>query len=52
MQATSGAFADRFDAGNIGLGLLKNFVVTFDDSAGALYVERGSLFDDGRSRAG
>ncbi len=52
MQATSGAFADRFDAGNIGLGVLKNFVVTFDDSAGALYVERGSLFDDGRSRAG
>ncbi len=52
MQATSGAFADRFDAGNIGLGVLKNFVFTFDDSAGALYVERGSLFDDGRSRAG
>lgn len=52
MQATSGAFADHFDAGNIGLGVLKNFVVTFDDSAGALYVERGALFDDGRSRAG
>jgi hypothetical protein len=50
MQATSGAFADRFTAGNIGLGLLKKFVVTFDESAGALYLERGALFDDGRDR--
>jgi hypothetical protein len=48
--ATRGAFADRFDAGNVGLGLLKNFVVTFDESAGAMYLERGTNFDDGRSR--
>jgi hypothetical protein len=50
MLATRGAFADRFDAGNVGLGVLKNFIVTFDESQNALYVERGSQFDDGRSR--
>ena len=50
MLATSGAFADRFSAGNVGLGVLKNFVVTFDDANAALYVEKGSLFDDGRYR--
>jgi len=48
MQATRGAFADRFDAGNVGLGLLQNFVVTFDESANALYFEKSSAFDDGR----
>ncbi len=48
--ATRGAFADRFDAGNVGLGLLKNFIVTFDESVGAMYIERGANFDDGRSR--
>jgi hypothetical protein len=51
MLATSGAFADRFDAGNLGLGVLKNFVVTFDYGDGAIYVEPGSEFDDGRLRA-
>jgi predicted aspartyl protease len=50
MQATRGAFADRFDAGNIGLGFLTNFVLTFDLANNALYVERSSAFDDGRSR--
>jgi predicted aspartyl protease len=50
MQATSGAFADRFDAGNVGLQLLQNFVLTFDLSNNALYVERSSTYDDGRSR--
>ncbi len=50
MQATRGAFADRFDAGNVGLGLLANFVLTFDLANNALYVERSSAFDDGRSR--
>jgi hypothetical protein len=50
MQATRGAFADRFDAGNVGLGLLTNFVLTFDLASNALYVERSSAFDDGRSR--
>jgi hypothetical protein len=47
MLATQGAFADRFDAGNIGLGLLKNFVVTFDAQNGAVYLDRSSAFDDG-----
>jgi predicted aspartyl protease len=50
MLATRGAFADRFDAGNVGLGVLRNFVVTFDESANALYFERGSDFIDGRLR--
>ena len=50
MLATSGAFADRFDAGNIGLGLLKNFIVTFDLTDTEMYLERGPDFDDGRAR--
>ena len=50
MLATRGAFADRFDAGNVGLGLLKNFVITFDESDGAMYLEKSTAFDDGRSR--
>lgn len=50
MLATSGAFADRFDAGNVGLGVLRNFVVTFDESSDALYLTRGAAFDDGRAR--
>ncbi|MBC5811046.1 MAG: aspartyl protease family protein [Candidatus Eremiobacteraeota bacterium] len=50
MLATSGALADRFDAGNVGLGVLKNFVFTFDLRDDALYVERGANYDDGRNR--
>jgi len=50
MLATSGAFADRFDAGNVGLGLLRNFVVTFDYAHTTLFVERGDNFDDGQTR--
>jgi hypothetical protein len=50
MLANSGAFADRFDAGNVGLGVLKNFVVTFDYASGAMYLEHGASFDDGRMR--
>ena len=50
MLATSGAFADRFDAGNLGLGVLKNFVVTFDYADGAMYVAPGADFDDGHLR--
>jgi len=50
MEATSGAFADRFDAGNVGLGLLKNFVITFDVANAAMYLQPGSDFDDGRGR--
>jgi hypothetical protein len=40
MLATQGAFADRFDAGNIGLGVLRNFIVTFDYPDEALYLEK------------
>lgn len=48
--ADQGAFADRIDAGNVGLGVLRNFVVTFDLGGGALYLQPGSAFDDGRRR--
>ncbi len=48
--STEGAFADRFDAGNIGLATLKNFIVTFDAFNRTLYLERGGLFSDGRER--
>jgi hypothetical protein len=47
MLATRGAFADRVDAGNIGLGILRKFVATFDFGASALYLERGPAFDGG-----
>ncbi len=50
MLATQGAFADRFVAGNLGLAVLHNFVVTFDDPDSAIYFERSTVFDDGRSR--
>ncbi len=50
MLATHGAFADRFEAGNVGLGVLDNFRLTFDLAHDAMYVERGAAFDDGRSR--
>jgi hypothetical protein len=50
MLATRGAFADRFDAGNVGLGVLQNLLVTFDEAHAMLYVERGSQFDDGGAR--
>ncbi len=48
--AKEGAFADRVDAGNVGLGVLRNFVATFDLGGGALYLQPGSAFDDGRGR--
>ncbi len=48
--ATNGAFADRVDAGNVGLGVLRNFVTTFDLGNSAMYVTPGSAFDDGRRR--
>jgi predicted aspartyl protease len=48
--ATSGAFADRVDAGNVGLGVLRNFVATFDLGNSAMYLTPGSTFDDGRRR--
>ncbi len=48
MRATNGAFADRFDAGNVGLGILRNFIVTFDESRNAMYLKKSAAFDDGR----
>ncbi|MBV8117012.1 MAG: hypothetical protein JOZ01_03500, partial [Candidatus Eremiobacteraeota bacterium] len=51
MLTSEGAFADRFDAGNIGMGILKNFVVTFDLANGTMYARPGPGFDDGRYRA-
>jgi predicted aspartyl protease len=48
--ATQGAFADRIDAGNLGLGTLRNFDLTFDLGAAALYLQPGASFDDGRRR--
>jgi len=50
VMAEKGAFADHIDAGNVGLGILKNFVVTFDLANSALYLEKGDNFDDGRNR--
>jgi len=50
MLTTSGAFADRFDAGNIGYATLRNFVITYDIAQGALYAQRSGTFDDGRYR--
>ena len=47
---TGVAFADRVDAGNVGLGVLRNFVATFDLGNAAMYVTPGSAFDDGRRR--
>jgi hypothetical protein len=37
--AKNGAFADRVDAGNVGLGVLRKFVVTFDFAGHALYLD-------------
>ncbi|MDQ2866219.1 MAG: retropepsin-like domain-containing protein, partial [Candidatus Eremiobacteraeota bacterium] len=50
MLATGGAFADRTDGGNIGFGVLQNFVMTFDLSHHALFLEKARRFDDGRGR--
>ena len=48
--AANGAFADRVDAGNVGLGVLRNFVATFDIGNAAMYLAPGAQFDDGRQR--
>jgi hypothetical protein len=48
--AKDGAFADRVDAGNVGLGVLRNFVTTFDIGNAAMYLAPGAAFDDGRRR--
>jgi hypothetical protein len=41
--AKNGAFADRIDAGNVGLGVLRKFVVTFDFANHAMYLQRPGL---------
>lgn len=48
--ASAGAFADRNDAGNIGYGVLKNFITTFDLASHRLYLDPARTFDDGRFR--
>jgi hypothetical protein len=40
MLATQGAFADRVDVGNVGLNILRKFIVTFDYPEEALYFEK------------
>ena len=42
VMAKNGAFADRIDAGNVGLGVLRKFVVTFDFAGHALYLARAA----------
>lgn len=51
MLSKEGAFADRFDAGNIGMGVLRNLVVTFDVANAQAYATQSSAFDDGRYRS-
>ncbi len=51
MLSQQGAFADRFDAGNIGIGILRNLVVTFDVANAKMYTTESSAFDDGRFRS-
>jgi predicted aspartyl protease len=51
MLSQSGAFADRIDGGNIGVGTLHNFVTTFDVANRAMYLQPSFSFDDGRYRA-
>lgn len=50
MLSQQGAFADRFDAGNIGMGVLRNLIVTFDVANAQVYAAQSSAFDDGRYR--
>ncbi|HEY1429270.1 MAG TPA: pepsin/retropepsin-like aspartic protease family protein [Candidatus Tumulicola sp.] len=45
-----GAFADGGDAGNVGYGTLKNFVLTFDVQNHVLFLDKTRWFDDGRYR--
>ncbi|HEV3156963.1 MAG TPA: aspartyl protease family protein [Candidatus Baltobacteraceae bacterium] len=39
MLETGGAFADRFDAGNVGLAVIRRFIVTFDFPEDAIYMK-------------
>lgn len=49
--ATKGTFADPNIAANVGLGSLKQFVVTFDLADNAMYLEQAPDFDSGRFRS-
>jgi hypothetical protein len=51
MLADRGAFADRNEAGNIGLATLRNFVFTFDFAHRVLYLDPTRWFDNGRFRS-
>lgn len=51
MLSDTGAFADRIDGGNVGIGVLQNFITTFDVADRAMYLQKGNGFDDGRYRA-
>ena len=42
IMAKNGAFADRVDAGNVGLGVLRKFTVTFDYANHVMYLDRGT----------
>ncbi|HZZ64194.1 MAG TPA: pepsin/retropepsin-like aspartic protease family protein [Candidatus Baltobacteraceae bacterium] len=50
MLSQQGAFADRFDAGNIGMGVMQNLVVTFDVANAKMYAAQSTAYDDGRFR--
>jgi hypothetical protein len=50
VSATNGAFADRVDGGNLGLEVLRHFVVTFDLADDAMYLEPSIPFDDPHHR--
>ncbi len=48
--ASAGAFADRDDGGNVGYGVLHNFITTFDLADHSIFLEKSRNFDDGRFR--
>jgi hypothetical protein len=49
--SSNGAFADAEDAGNIGYGTLRNFVMTFDLANQTISLDKTRWYDDGRGRA-
>lgn len=53
-RSEKGAFADRYDAGNVGGGVLRRFTVTFDYPNQRLYLEPNAAFPrpDSYDRAG
>jgi predicted aspartyl protease len=48
--SSNGAFADAEDAGNIGYGTLRNFVMTFDLANQTMTLDKTRWYDDGRGR--